>query len=111
MLAVIHQVGGHDDLLLHHIRKRQHSPIRVTLKDTINDALVRDLWVTNRQNIGRFLFRRPTGQPPAALPLCRVPTTVALRKPEAPNGAGLVTDTSYCDTPSAPLTHLVTSLI
>ena len=43
VLAVAHHVRGHGDLLLHHVRVREHGTIGIAFQHFINDALVRDL--------------------------------------------------------------------
>ena len=43
MLAVVHEVRGHDDLLLHHVRESEHGTVGVALHDLVDDALVRNL--------------------------------------------------------------------
>lgn len=43
VLAIVHEVCGHGDLLLHHFLEREHRPARVQLEELPHDAAVRDL--------------------------------------------------------------------
>eukprot|EP00959_Pyramimonas_sp_CCMP1952_P349351 7319880-Pyramimonas_sp.AAC.1 len=43
VLIVVHQMRGHDNLLLHHVGESQHSTLLVTLKELVHNALIRDL--------------------------------------------------------------------